>query len=330
MIRRRKGREIPVEELERKHVRPDIPGYNDSSYFAGLSREGITLVTRQAFRPGRHNENWLKVHIPGEGVWGFENQPLEAGEGFVQGNLKYLCREPGKRWDIQYEGPVFQEDKTENIIVDLQWRVTSPILNFDKAGSDPGQVAEQIAKKPWSRTFFKRLHEIHLVHYEQGGELTGTVTWRRKTHDVRLRGVRDHSFGRREWETWRRHIWFLGILDDGRFFNISLIDYDFVNDLRAGFIFDGEKYVTFSKTPSFAELDLKSPLPHELKFNITVEKGTPPVTVGVSMKQFFPFTMDGVYHIREAKAEFVYGDTRGIGIAEMGVNLKEYGDNITG
>ena len=40
------------------------------------------------------------------------------------------------------------------------------------------------------------------------------------------------------------------------------------------------------------------------------------------MKQFFPFMMDDVYHIRQSKAEFTYGDVKGIGIAEMGIARK--------
>ena len=329
MIRRRKRRSIPVEALETKHVDQQSPGYNDSSYFAGLSREGFSFVTRQAFRTGKHHENWLKIHVPGEGVWGFEDLPLEEGEGFVQGALKYVCHQPGELWDILYEGSVYQGDNKENIKLNLQWKSTSPIINFDDAGSDPRQVAAQIAKKPWNKAFFKRLKEIHLVHYEQGGEISGTIGWRGREHEVQLRGVRDHSFGRRNWEEWRRHIWFLGMLDDGRFFNVSVIDYDFINDLKAGFIYDGTGYITLSETPSFDDLHLEKPLPHQLEFPVKERRDKPQIMLKTKMEQFFPFIMDGVYHIRQAKAAFEYDGVPGIGIAEMGVNLKKYGSDIT-
>ena len=319
MITHRKSRVIPIEELEQKHTDPDTFAYNDSSYFAGVSREGFTFVTRQAFRTGKHNENWLKIHVPGEGVWGFEDLDLPEGEGFKQGTLEYVCVKPGEEWNIRYEGPVFKEVKEEQIKLDLKWHSTSPVMDFDKAGTSPRQVAEQISKQKWNKEFFKRLREIHLVHLEQGGEITGTITWKGKEHKVDLKGVRDHSFGKRNWEEWGRHIWFLGILDDGRFFNVSVIDYDFVKDLKAGFIFDGEKYITFARTPSFEELNLSEPLPHKLSFNVKETEKGEDITITTDMQEFFPFMMDDVYHIRQSKAEFTFGGVKGIGIAEMGI-----------
>ncbi len=319
MITHRKGRDLPVEVLESKHTDPDTFAYNDSSYFAGVSRDGFTFVTRQAFRTGKHNENWLKIHIPGEGVWGFEDMELPEGEGFKQGTLEYVCLKPGEEWSIKYDGPVFKDGKEEEIKLNLKWRSTSPVMDFDKEGTSPRQVAEQVASQKWNKEFFRRLREIHLVHIEQGGEITGTITWKGKENGVKLKGVRDHSFGKRNWEEWSRHIWFLGILDDGRFFNVSVIDYDFVKDLKAGFIFDGEKYVTFAETPSFADLNLKEPLPHKLSFKVKeMEKGDEK-EITTDMVEFFPFMMDAVYHIRQSKAEFTYGGVKGIGIAEMGV-----------
>jgi len=323
MITHRKSRIIPIEELEQKHTDPNTFAYNDSSYFAGVSRDGFSFVTRQAFRTGKHNENWLKIHIPGEGVWGFEDLKLKEGEGFVQGTLEYLCVKPGEEWEIRYDGPVFNEGKEENVKLELKWLSTSPIMDFDKAGTLPKQVAEQIANQKWNKVFFKRLREIHLVHIEQGGEITGTIIWKGEEHRVNLKGVRDHSFGKRNWEEWSRHIWFLGILDDGRFFNVSVVDYDFVKNLKAGFIFDGKEYVTFAETPAFEDLELKEPLPHKLSFKIKkIEKGED-IEITTDMKQFFPFMMDDVYHIRQSKAEFTYGNVKGIGIAEMGIARKQ-------
>ena len=323
MITHRKSREIPLEELETKHTNKNIFAYNDSSYFAGVSSDSFSFVTRQAFRTGKHNENWLKIHIPGEGVWGFEDREMEEGDGFVQGTLEYVCQKSGELWDIRYVGPVFCEGKEEEIKLDLKWRSSSPIMDFDKAGTSPKQVAEQISKQKWNKQFFKRLKEIHLVHYEQDGEITGTITWKGKGHEVALKGVRDHSFGKRNWEEWSRHIWFLGILDDGRFFNVSVIDYDFVTNLKAGFIFDGTDYVTFTETPAFENLGLNESLPHKLSFKIKETEKGENIEITTDMKQFFPFMMDDVYHIRQSKAEFSYGGVKGVGIAEMGVKRSE-------
>jgi hypothetical protein len=39
--------------------------------------------------------------------------------------------------------------------------------------------------------------------------------------------------------------------------------------------------------------------------------------------------MDGSYYIREAKAEFTFGDKKGIGVAEMGLNIKKYAIDVS-
>lgn len=326
MVKHKKKRTISLSNLETKHTEPHTLDYNDSSYFAGLSRDGFSLVTRQSFRTDKPNENWLKVDIPGYGVWGFENREMEEGEGFVQGALKYLCQKPGKEWTISYEGPVFQGEEERHIKVDLQWESTSPILDFDKKGTSPEQVAIQLAKEKWSGYFFRKLKEIHTVHYEQGGHITGSIYWENREFSVELKGVRDHSFGRRNWADWKRHIWFLGILDDGRFFNVSVIDYNFVKDLKAGFIFSDGKYTTLAQTPSFEEVGLEQILPTQVEFSVQEKKESDKIVIKTDMKQFFSFNMDGVYHIREAKSEFQYGVTKGIGIAEMGIRKDDITD----
>ncbi|MCK5807382.1 hypothetical protein KAH37_00205 [bacterium] len=325
MVKHKKKRAISLSILETKQSDSEVLDYNDSSYFAGLSRDGFSFVTRQSFRTNRSNENWLKVDIPGFGVWGFENRKMEEGEGFVQGNLKYQCQKPGEEWTISYDGPVFQNGEEREIKINLQWKSMTPIMDFDKEGTSPKQVASQLAKERWSLYFFRKLKEIHTVHYEQGGEITGTIQWREKEFSVKLKGVRDHSFGRRNWNDWERHIWFLGILDDGRFFNVSVIDYRFVKNLKAGFIFSNGKYTTFAQTPSFDELDLEEILPSELSLEVKSELNGEKIVIKTEMQQFFSFDMDGVYHIREAKSEFHYGSVKGIGIAEMGIKK----DDIT-
>ena len=97
MIKHRKNRRDSVSELERLHTQQKTPGYNDSIYFSGWQTDGLSFVTRQAFRSDKPNENWLKIHIPGEGTWGFENRDLPAGNGFAQGKLEYLSEIPGKQ-----------------------------------------------------------------------------------------------------------------------------------------------------------------------------------------------------------------------------------------
>ncbi len=328
MTRNHTKRINSVFDLEKKHFNQEQADFSDSIYFAGITDDSFSFVMRMAFRHGKRNENWLKISIPGEGVWGFENLNLPVGEGFEQGELKCTCIEPGEVWNIQYHGPVYQGKKHYQIHLDFNWHSLVPVADFDNIGTSYEQVAFQIAKEKWNVRFFKKLKEIYKVHYEQAGNITGSVVWKRKKTDVQMKGFRDHSYGKRCWKDWGRHVWLIGMLNDGRFFNVSIVEYDFVKNLKAGFLWNRKNYVTFEKLPSFGDLKLLEPLPKTLSFTIKETAGSKPVTIRVKMHTFFSFTMNGVYHIRQAQAQFEYGTVKGTGIAEMGINIKKYNVSI--
>jgi hypothetical protein len=324
MVRRGKKREFKPEQLEIKHVEKSKRSFNDSSYFAGISSEGYAFVTRQAFRVDKPNENWMMVSIPGEGVWGFENRELEEGEGFKQGSLEYRCEKPAESWKIMFDGKLPKGGEQADFSMDLEWKAVAPIVVFDKVGTTPLQVGKQLAREKWNRHFFNKLREIDQVHYEQAGTLSGTFTWKGKEKQLEFVGVRDHSWGVRNWEDWDRHFWLLGLLEDGRFFNFSLISYSFVKNLQAAFIFDKEAYRTIYRIPSFDELNLNPMLPKTLSFDVLETRKGPVKKLKVNMLNFFPFHMDEIYYLRQAEAAFEYDGVKGVGIAEMGANLTKY------
>lgn len=329
MTRRGKKRVFRNEELETKHVERQIKSFNDSSYFAGISKEGYAFVTRQSFRVDKPNENWMMVSIPGEGVWGFENQDLPEGEGFVQGNLKYICTEPGEKWDIKYKGTLPRAKEKADFMLDVSWQGIAPIVVFDKVGTTPLQVGKRIAREKWNSAYFKKLRELDQVHYEQAGMMTGIFEWKGKKHQLDFIGVRDHSWGVRNWEDWNRHFWLLGLLEDGRFFNFSLISYSFVRNLQAAFIYNYDHYKTIYSIPNFDELRFDNLMPKSLSFDVQEDKHSPKKKLSVNMLNFFPFSMDDEYYLRQAEAEFEYDGVKGVGIAEMGINPNAYDIDIS-
>ena len=324
MTKRGKKREFTFDELEVKHVKPEVPSFNDSSYFAGVSKDGISFVTRQAFRVDKPNENWMMVHIPGEGVWGFENRPLKEDEGFKQGSLEYRCIKPGEKWKISFDGMLPKGKEQANLKLDMNWTGASPIVVFDKVGTTALQVGKQIAAEKWDTAFFKKLRELDQVHYEQAGTLKGIIEWKGTKHTLECAGVRDHSWGVRNWEDWDRHFWLLGLLEDGRFFNFSLISYSFVKNLQAAFIYDTNGYKTIYKLPKLEEMKMESPMPKTLQFEVQEEKGSKLKLLSLQMEAFFPFFMDEFYYLRQSKAHFEYDGVKGIGLAEMGINLNNH------
>ncbi len=318
-------------DLESMHPNPFIRNYNESIYFACLGHDSVSVIARLSFRTGKYNENWLMVHMPGQGTWGFEDRELIQGRGFKQGTLQFQCVEPGSLWRIQYGGSVDKEDDEQDISLDIQWTASSPIADFSEIGTFPKRLAEQIASESWTLEFFHRLKNLSAVHYEQGGTITGKILFNGEQIDLHGVGIRDHSYGMRDWADFKRHFWCVGVLEDGRFFNFSIADYHFISDLKASFIVDGDSFITPFYSPGFADLNLGSdPLPMELEFYVTPEQDSEPILFKVHMDELFHFRMDrGKYLIREARSSCSYGDTKGICIVEMGVDPKSHENNST-
>jgi hypothetical protein len=60
-----------------------------------------------------------------------------------------------------------------------------------------------------------------------------------------------------------------------------------------------------------------------LSFQVKESTGEGEKRVQINMLEFFPFTMDEVYSIRQAKAGFEYDGVKGFGIVEMGLKVKK-------
>ncbi len=331
MLARQGKSEHRMLDLESMHPNPFVPDHNESIYFACLGHDHVSLISRMAFRTGKHNENWLMVHVPGEGTWGFEDRVLLQGKGFKQGQLEFKCVEPGKNWRLTYDGTVTKDQAREHVSVDVQWIATTPIADFSKVGTFPGRLAELIGEQAWSLEFFRRLKNLSAVHYEQGGRVEGKITFKGRQIPIVGAGLRDHSYGVRNWSDFRRHLWCVGMLEDGRFFNFSMADYYFLSGLKASFMLSEGVYLTPHEAPGFDDLKLGSdPLPGHMEFFVIPKPGDAPVRFSVDMEEFFYFHMDkGDYLIREARSSCNYGGTKGVCIAEMGIDPKSHEIDFT-
>lgn len=60
------------------------------------------------------------------------------------------------------------------------------------------------------------IYRFHQTHYEQMGNITGSVFVDEKEHKVNIQCVRDHSFGKyREWRNFHRYVLHYIFLDNG-------------------------------------------------------------------------------------------------------------------
>lgn len=317
-----KDRELSLEELETRHSDPNLPLFNDSSYFLGRGDDGSCLIVRMAFRSRREPEYWLSFYLPGLGTFKLENLDCQVGPGFSLGDLSFFCEEPGKIWRITYSGPIQKGGKSHQLSLDLRFEGTRPLVNY-KHISRPSDIAPVIAREKWTREFLESLKEIKKVHLEQGGHISGIIRLDGKDHQVEWRSVRDHSWGTRSWESWRRHIWLGGVLDNGEAFNLSLISYDFLGQLSAGYLTKGDRLIFFDPLPSMESFASNPLIPEHTVIDFTSRDGTRH-KLEVHIVRAFDLPMDGIYHIHEGMGDFLLDGISGKGVAEFGINLKHY------
>jgi len=313
---------LPLSELELRHSNPEESLFNDSSYFLGRGEDGSHMVVRMAFRSTRSPEYWLAFHIPGKGTYQLNDLETVTGHGFKMGALEFTCLEEGKHWKITYSGNIHQGNSLHQVVLELDFEATRPLVNF-KNITDPLETAAVIAKEPWNRDFFRRVKEIRKVHLEQGGRITGSIILDGEKIEVDWRSIRDHSWGTRSWDSWKRHVWMGGVLDNGEAFNVSFITFSFMGQLSAAYLSRGKDLTYFKALPDM-ELFASDPLiPGEATVNFFSRDGKPH-QLTMKMPFHFDFMMDGVYFIREGMGDFVFDGVPGKGVAEFGLNTAYY------
>ena len=311
-----------LKEIEEKHKNPNEDLFNDSSYFNGLGDDGSFFLVRQSFRTSRGNEFWLELFFSDIGLLRLKNHPGKEGDGFHQGNLKFDCLQLGEKWNVSFNGELDLNGKSKKVEFDLIFSAKTPIVNFHNA-MIVDATARAIAKGKWSKSFFEKLKDSKKHHFEQGGTLTGSVIINQYKRDVNWSSMRDHSWGIRKWSGWKRHVWFCGMMENGESFNVSMVEYDYMGQLTAGFVTEGNQihYLRefpliseFASAPIFPEkLNLMLKYSDDKKYHLICERAT-----------FVPYNMDGEYRINEGISS---GTVNGIKlklVTEFGFNPKHY------
>ena len=313
---------IPLEEIERKHSDPSQALFNDSSYFNGIADDGSFFLVRQSFRTTRGNEYWLEVFFPDIGLLRLKQHPGDEGEGFQQGNLRFDQIKLGSQWKVTFQGDMDLDGTLKKVNIDLTFNAETTIVDFQNA-LIVDSTATAIANAKWSKAFFEKLKDSKKNHFEQGGRLAGTIEIDGDVRTVDFSSMRDHSWGIRKWSGWKRHVWIGGMLENKEAFNLSMVQYDYMGQLSAGFITEGEKthYLRefpaieeFASNPLFPEkLDLKLKYSDGKEYNLICERNT-----------FVPYNMDDEYRINEGIS---FGSLNGIPVklvTEFGFNPTHY------
>jgi hypothetical protein len=306
--------------IEKRQFPTDPLNFNDSFYFTGHDEHGTFLITRLGFRAQENTEVWFDMNVPGLGTLTMPNTTFDRGDDITWGPLEYRCKEPGKSWHICYDGPLILDGRKKIIGgLDLLFEGSMPVFNFKKDG-DTSSIARSLAQEKWSRDWFMKLKDISQVHYEQGGTMRGTLRAGKRSYTLDLRAMRDHSFGTRDWNAMNRHVWLAALLENGEFINISLVSYDFLSFMTAGYIARGEKIFPVTRAGDFGRVPYGSPLGKAFVVPFDAGKKMKGLELICNTTDCRTYPMGGSYTIHEGIADFVFNTIKGRGICEFGYN----------
>jgi hypothetical protein len=287
----------------------DESQYNDSFVFHGSDEKGNTILTRLGFRGGgRGAEVWFW------GVFGgkrFANDtrhialPADADPRAVEAaGLRYERVAEGT-WRITFSGTFDGADAS----VDLTWSADAAMY-CSADHMDAKSTALAMAEMPWSREYFERISSEKQIRIEQGGFLKGQLTAGDEVFNVDMRGIRDHSWGKRDWTFLNRYTWNVLALDEPmdvlgigvKYLAVSLVDYgDSFRRLASGWLAGDEGVLPVSFATDLMEIGGDGVIPERFTVKFRVP-GSPVMTLEMDRRQpEMPWMVqEGHFEVNEA------------------------------
>ena len=283
------------------------PLINNSYYFSAHD-EKKSFFARLGKRVNA-DETWFVIYLD-DNVYSLKQQ------FFPQGQSPVKVEKDGENWAVSYQGVLNDNDE-----ITFQATFIAKHNPIDFTSDMPAErMATGIANEKWNKAFFEQLQNVSgQCHYEQEGVLEGQLTLNGKTVDFQLPCVRDHSFGKRDWNYMNNHLWLMAVSSD-RQFNYSLVSYPVMSVLEVGNYRDeaGMHYLRQADL-DFHEIN-KGTIPQELSLNVLLDNGR---KISVLAKKITGVTyhfQDGQYILHENIAEFVIDGNVCRGILEIGFN----------
>ena len=280
---------------------------NNSYYFS--AHDSKMSVYARLGRRVNVDETWFCVLLEGK-LYSLRQEFFPAGESPL------AVKRAGENWTIRFEGTV---NDSERAVFSATFVASHPPIDFT-SHMPAARMAGAIANEKWDRTYFNALQQVSgQCHYEQEGVLEGNLTLGSQTLPFRLPCVRDHSFGKRDWNFMNNHLWLMAVSPQCQF-NYSLVSYPVITALEVGNFRDGSGlHYMLESDLDFRKVD-GGVVPGELDLCIRLDNGESlPVRAKVLSGVTYRF-QDGAYILHENIADFELGNQRCRGILEIGFN----------
>lgn len=280
----------------------------NNSYYFSAHNDKMSVFARLGRRVNM-DESWFCVCM--DGVVHFLLQ-----EVFPAGESPLKVRKTGDDWTVSFEGKLNGKEEAR---FRATFSAKHPPVDFT-CDMPAVRMATGIANEKWSRSYFNELQNVSgQCHYEQEGKLEGNLVLDGRDVDFCLPCVRDHSFGKRDWNYMNNHLWLMAVSEDCQF-NYSLVSYPVITALEVGHFRDGSGMHSMLEADlDFAEVG-RGEVPHELAFTMRLADGRDlPVEARLLTGVTYRF-QNGEYILHENIAQFKIGDKTCRGILEIGFN----------
>ncbi|MDR0368912.1 MAG: hypothetical protein LBH82_07240, partial [Bacteroidales bacterium] len=290
---------------------------NNSYYFSLHDTSGKSILFRLAKR-GDRDELWLVYH-DNDGK-SYRNRDSLAN---AESSASVKCIKVGEEWQFQFTG-ILTEVNAETptpiqATLNAVFTSTAPIFEFSRH-SDSRATANALAREKLSKKFLKELSENHQVHYEQGGQASGTLQLGEETIAFDMRAMRDHSFGKRNWDYMDRHVWLMVLLETGEVMNINMVRYPVIFEMQHGYLEKNGQYTNVLSCTEMDKITLSDKTPDTFTCDILLADGRKvKMRCEKEIEIDFPFD-NGAYTIFEGIGKLELDGVKGRGIIEFGYN----------
>lgn len=312
LIERSKNTKFNLEKAESYHIKKnDGPDINNSYYFSAHEND-LSIYCRLGIRTNQL-ETWFVIFYKGEKYY------LNK-EFFYVGKSPLWVKRSLNCWVITFDGELL-DDKGNSHICNFKGAFSSEdnVIDFS-TGMLPHRMAVAIAQEKWNKDFFNNLESIQgQTHYEQNGLLEGKFTLDKKEVRFSIPCVRDHSFGKRDWNYMNNHLWVMAVSRKGQL-NYSMVSYPSLTILEVGNYFEGKKLRLFKEANYDLNEISRGKNIEKLNFVLTLDDETKlNVEAKVINTHIFHF-QQGDYKLIENIASFNINGEEYKGILEIGFN----------
>ena len=283
----------------------------NNSYYFSAHNETTSLFVRLGRRI-HQDETWLALFWEGK-IYSLKQETFPAGQSPIQ-----VKKEKGQ-WTVAFDGLLNEKD---SFCLHASFQERQKPIDFS-TDMPAARMATGMANEKWSKAFFANLQTISgQCHYEQEGLLEGSFTLHGEIHDFSLPCVRDHSFGKRDWNYMNNHVWLMAVSSPVQF-NYSMVSYPALSVLETGNYRDSEGMHYLLQANLDLRQAIQGTIPQELSFEVKLDNGQLlPVKAKVLTGVTYQF-QGGQYILHENIAEFRIGTNECRGILEIGFNADE-------